>query len=389
MYGAARQFRFFLASAGTLFLVLALPSAGAVWLTGLRWEEALAFPPEAFVWEELPAFSLIAVGALGVFAILLGVIWVRLRRKVALPPLPQTTGRFPIWGWGFAAALAISWALAWTRFEAFAELQRYTYIPLWYSFIGLLNAIAQRVTGRCPAIADGWRFWALFPVSAGFWWVFEHMNRFSGNWHYNLPAETPFVEYAWLGSLSFATVLPAVFTLRRILEPMPPVQYLGSRGPELRRLPMPILAGMGAIVAGVGLVLLPLWPEYWFPLLWLAPLGLLAGFSQRLGVRLTIGPVGQGDWRPALSWMLAALVAGFFWEMWNAGSQLRWSYEVPWFERGFLFEMPLAGYTGYLPFGLACAWAVQLIYGVEEARDFPSTSDHCRKNRVGAELPEA
>ena len=52
---------------------------------------------------------------------------------------------------------------------------------------------------------------------------------------------------------------------------------------------------------------------------------------------------------------LAALICGFFWEMWNFYSLARWTYSVPLVHRFQIFEMPLLGYAGYLPFGLECA----------------------------------
>ena len=58
-------------------------------------------------------------------------------------------------------------------------------------------------------------------------------------------------------------------------------------------------------------------------------------------------------WKPRLP-PLAALVCGFFWEMWNFYSLARWTYSIPYVQRFHLFEMPILGYGGYLPFGLEC-----------------------------------
>ena len=40
--------------------------------------------------------------------------------------------------------------------------------------------------------------------------------------------------------------------------------------------------------------------------------------------------------------------------MWNVHSLARWQYDIPYVERFRIFEMPLLGYAGYLPFGLEC-----------------------------------
>ena len=65
--------------------------------------------------------------------------------------------------------------------------------------------------------------------------------------------------------------------------------------------------------------------------------------------------VRAGDWTPVLSLALAALVCGFFWELWNAFSSPRWAYAVPYVDRFRLFALPAVGYAGYLPFGPVCA----------------------------------
>jgi len=55
---------------------------------------------------------------------------------------------------------------------------------------------------------------------------------------------------------------------------------------------------------------------------------------------------------------LAALICGLLWELWNFGSLAKWHYSIPYVQRYYLFEMPLLGYAGYLPFGIACALAM-------------------------------
>jgi len=64
--------------------------------------------------------------------------------------------------------------------------------------------------------------------------------------------------------------------------------------------------------------------------------------------------MAAGDWRGAVSAALAALFCGWFWEMWNYFSLAKWEYSVPLVHRFLIFEMPLLGYGGYLPFGLVC-----------------------------------
>ncbi|MGA1824199.1 MAG: hypothetical protein ACMUIP_05990 [bacterium] len=66
-------------------------------------------------------------------------------------------------------------------------------------------------------------------------------------------------------------------------------------------------------------------------------------------------PLSEGDWRQIVTFSFAALLCGFFWELWNYYSFAKWLYSVPFVHRFLLFEMPILGYAGYIPFGLECA----------------------------------
>jgi len=70
--------------------------------------------------------------------------------------------------------------------------------------------------------------------------------------------------------------------------------------------------------------------------------------------RQVFSTMAAGDWRSAVAAALAALICGCFWEMWNYFSMAKWAYSVPLVHRFLIFEMPLLGYGGYLPFGLEC-----------------------------------
>jgi len=62
-------------------------------------------------------------------------------------------------------------------------------------------------------------------------------------------------------------------------------------------------------------------------------------------------------WLPAM----AGLICGFFWELWNSQSLAHWVYTVPFVHDFKIFEMPILGYAGYLPFGLECVVVASLL----------------------------
>ena len=81
--------------------------------------------------------------------------------------------------------------------------------------------------------------------------------------------------------------------------------------------------------------------------------------------------------------MIATLICGFFWEMWNFYSLVKRQYKIPFVNRFKLFEMPILGYGGYLPFGLVCALIGQpAVVHDENGVDVhqgaePMCDDHC------------
>ena len=64
---------------------------------------------------------------------------------------------------------------------------------------------------------------------------------------------------------------------------------------------------------------------------------------------------GGRNWSLVLRFACAALVCGLCWETWNYYAVAKWVYAVPFVHRFQIWEMPLIGFAGYLPFGVECA----------------------------------
>jgi hypothetical protein len=224
--------------------------------------------------------------------------------------------------------------------------------------IAVVNALTARRTGTCLLRRAPRQLAALFAASAAFWWLFEWLNRFVRNWHYLGVLDIGAVEYALHTSVCFSTVLPAVASMREWLGTCGPLQTRLADGPAWRVLNRPGLAWWLMAAGASGLLLTGVWPMYFYAALWSAPLLLAVGFAL---LRRRVGwwtQIGAGDWRDAGSWALAALGCGLFWELWNYHSLAKWIYTVPHMQGWPVFEMPLLGYAGYLPFGLECAIAI-------------------------------
>lgn len=389
-----------------LAAILSLPLVG-VWMSGQPIRPYLEFPPQTrFVQHEpfsLPVFLVIAtliaatVGPLLVCVLGAGrhpITSTGHDSKLGTPPVQsakggampgrslsslRTAGRFPSWGWAAVGWTAIAWTLAWTRFEWMGELQLHTFTPLWLGYIAVMNALTLGRIDSCLMCRQPWTFVLLFPLSATFWWIFEYLNRFVQNWYYLGGREFTAVEYALLATLPFSTVLPAVVSTAEWLSTHPRICSGLQHEWRLRMTGSRPGGWMMTAAASIGLLGIGLMPNYLFPLVWMAPLLLITGLQQGLGEDTVLTGAMTGDWRLPWLWGLAALICGFFWEMWNVGSLAHWEYAIPFVHRFELFEMPLLGYAGYLPFGLECLAVVQLLlptlrlpWLLESSRDRPS-----------------
>ena len=336
-------------------MLLGLPLLG-VYLAGHDPREYAEFPPLTRYVEHAPfswlAFALMAIGIL---AVVLPFVIRIVRSWRTVPKGPTTTNRLPWWGWCGLAFGAVAWVLAWTRFVWFAPLQAFTFSPLWLAFIVTVNALTHRRSGHCTMIDRPGFFALLFPVSAAFWWFFEYLNRFVQNWVYEGVEALSAADYVLFATLPFATVLPAVFGVVEWLRSYPRLtagldRFVVLRTARPKAWSVAVLLLSGAGLAGIGIG-----SNYLYPLLWVAPLLLIVCIQVLRGRPTIFNPLQQGDWRELVRWALAALICGFFWELWNIASLARWVYNVPFVGRFRIFEMPVLGYAGYLPFGLQCA----------------------------------
>jgi len=354
----------------------ALPLLGLV-AAGAPVSENLDFPPRTrfvahapFAWSAFLLFALPVAGAIALYGFALGNAPRAVRERAR--------NRFPWWGWLGLALNVASWFLAWQDEIVPPDWRRHVFTPLWLGYILIMNGLVVRRRGRSLLTHRSAWFLVLFPVSAGFWWLFEYLNRFAGNWHYvGIVARSDW-DYFLQATLPFSTVLPAVASTWDWLRRFPRLDAM--RLPPLGASPLLAWLALGAgiaALAGIGV-----WPDALFSMLWLAPLALLAGLQRIVLGDTFFAPLAQGDWRPVLQPALAALVCGLLWELWNFGSLAQWHYSVPYVQRFHLFEMPLLGYAGYLPFGIECALVMDLVARALARRgvlplDYPQGSDPC------------
>jgi hypothetical protein len=234
------------------------------------------------------------------------------------------------------------WILGWGDFGA---VSHYYFFPLWFGYILIVDSLVWSKTGTSPIARLGWRYALVFLVSAPFWWWFELLNRTISNWSYVTPWDYGWLGQAVIGSLSFSTVIPAVLTTAELIFAY---SNITRRGPRVRFSAWQVIAIF--VTGWVMLVGMLIWPSYLFPLCWISIFFIIDPLARLAGVTTVSHFLERGDWRSLVSLSVAGLICGWFWEMWNFLAMPKWEYSVP--HVGFLriWEMPILGYGGYIPF---------------------------------------
>jgi len=241
--------------------------------------------------------------------------------------------------------VAVGWAGSWGLPGLRAHL---LFFPLWLGYVLVVDALIERRDGSSPWTRAPRAFVGLFALSVPLWWLFEAANEVLGNWEYLGREHFSDLEYGLYASLSFATVVPAVLVSAEWARGLGWIRRLAP-GPCLPR-----SRGLSAVLFLLGLALLAAtlrWPRVCYPGIWIAGVFLLEPLAGLRGRGLG-RDLARGDWRPWLALWTGGLLCGFFWELWNVHSYPKWIYHTPGVAGPKLFEMPLPGYLGYLPFAL-------------------------------------
>jgi hypothetical protein len=292
--------------------------------------------------------------------------------------------RWPLHGWLGLTLAAVFWMLNWSLPGLRTH---WAFFPLWLGYCLVIDALVWMRKGHSPLTRQPAAYVGLFLISIPGWWLFEVLNWRTQNWHYEGRQFFTDVQYGLLASLSFSTVMPAVFGSAELVGTFDWLKRMGQ-GPRIALKPATLLAFFASGWAMLALLLV--WPRFFFPFLWISVYFILEPINVWLGNRSLARHTAHGDWRPVLALWVGCLICSFFWEMWNFHSYPKWMYRVPFVDFLRIFEMPLLGYGGYLPFSLELYALYHLIQGVlkpGEAQDWIQLLPGERKAPVKVQVP--
>jgi hypothetical protein len=219
----------------------------------------------------------------------------------------------------------------------------------WTCYILVVDAavLATRGDSRlhdCPK-----QFALLALLSIPLWLIFEAYNVRLQNWTYvGVPQRWPLalLGYGW----SFATITPAIFETADLIEsfgwfhPAPAFE-------------LPRVVRASTVVFGAVCLLLPLVvpqdvARHLFLLVWGGFIFFLDPINDHFGLPSLLRDFRQGHRSRLYSLLSSGFVCGWYWEFWNYWAAAKWYYIFPMFQHFKVFEMPIPGYLGFLPFAL-------------------------------------
>lgn len=265
---------------------------------------------------------------------------------------------FAIHGWIGLGLIAIFWTINWSLGGVRTH---WAFFPLWLGYCLMIDAIVLLRRGTSLLTRSWQKYLSLFLLSAPVWWLFEMLNWRLDNWNYVGKELFTSLEYGFWATLSFSTVIPAVFGSAELIGSFKFIQSL-KHGPIIKpdKKTTLIFFASGWIM----FIMMMISPQYFFPFLWVSLYFIFEPVNIWLGYRNLTNWTRFGDWRPVVALWLGVLLTAFFWEMWNYLSYPKWVYTVPWGQFFHIFEMPLLGYGGYLPFALELFAIYHLIQGL-------------------------
>lgn len=232
---------------------------------------------------------------------------------------------------------------------------------VWTGYILFVDALLYYYRGRSLIRSRPKEFLWMLPWSIICWLIFEGYNFHLENWTYiGLPTNVlaRVVGYAW----SFATIFPAVLLTAEFVEwKLPQLQFHFSFSPSKQFLFIFMFIGSAMLI--VPLLVPKEIASKMFSLVWMGFVFLLDPMNYLKKRNSIINQLSQGNVTRLISLLIAGLLCGILWEFWNYWAIAQWVYSVPISIVGpKIFEMPLLGYLGFLPFAVECYVMYEFLY---------------------------
>lgn len=377
----------------SFFGIILIPYIGSyIHLDGKFDKEYFAFPPleperiyDNFSW---PVFTVVAVIFLItiVFYIFPTLFGFRKEKVVAKPKVARVS--YPTWFWIGGLVWLGSLIFLFGHFSGPKWFLNWAYVPLYWGFTFMLDGVVYKRTGGKSIFNNAPQELIGIGVSsvAG-WLIFEYLNFFVLEyWYYPFGDLVPDDEFCTYAIFASSALLPLCFEWYSYFNTFPKFVNKYKHGPKVtfgKNLQIILL-----ILAFAGLFLMSFIPTWLCFVIWLSPLIILTVVLDMLGIWTPFTPIKKGNWTPVVFMALTYLLEGFLLEGQNYFSAIHengkvitdypgyWVYNVPFVNDFHVFEMPVVGFYGYLPFGIYClVWWIAFAFLLNIPTDFAKYED--------------
>lgn len=231
------------------------------------------------------------------------------------------------------------------------------YFPIiWLGYILTIDSIIYKLKNQSPISNQRLKFLFILILSIPFWYIFEVFNIFVANWYYNAQF-TSLIRL--ICSMFIFTAIYETYILIKNIHLFDKLKL--KRKHKITKTFLYTTIGLGVIA----LILPTIFPKQTFPLIWISLFLILDPINYINNQPSIIKHLKDKKLATPLSLMLAGLICGFLWEFWNYWAIPKWFYTFNYFYFLKIFEMPILGYLGYMPFALelyAMYWFVRSLF---------------------------
>ncbi|MCK4667301.1 hypothetical protein KAU33_11155 [Candidatus Dependentiae bacterium] len=230
----------------------------------------------------------------------------------------------------------------------------------WTGYILMMDALIFKKKGRSMLLNKVGLFILFGVLSIIFWYIFEFYNLYMKNWIYIGMPENLFMRmlgYFW----AFATIGPGMMFTAEVLE------LYFFKDIKLKKHKYSTRYKIWTMFFGLIFITITFFGNFllkrlfniefnlafWTaPAVWMGFFMLLEPVNQFLGAPNWLTPFENGKPGRFISLIISGVICGFLWEFWNYWTITKWYYDIPYPVMFKIFEMPILGFFGFIPFAL-------------------------------------
>lgn len=255
---------------------------------------------------------------------------------------------FKIYGWMGLLIMSLAEILLITN----STFVKSWFTPImWTGYILFIDSFIYRVTGNSLISSRFKQFLFMLPYSVGCWLIFEAYNLHLQNWQYFGQPENlleRYFGYFW----AFATIFPGVLLTSELIDISGIFNKFRVRTFTFSKTTLYIIMTIGVLFLVVPILAPQEIAVYLFGPVWIGFVFFLDPINYFSGGKSLFRDLENGRLNKLFSLFLAGVICGILWEFWNYWATAKWIYTLPFLNEPKIFEMPLFGFLGFLPFAI-------------------------------------